>query len=77
MIKLDGGAVLAVGFGAETPGLAGIETNVAHEVRSGLGDVLGELGDEVQRVEDLEVAGVSVRAATTTCAESPRRQHFR
>ncbi len=24
---------------------------------SGVGDVLGELGDEIQRVEDLEVAG--------------------
>ncbi len=28
-----------------------------HEMLSGVGDVLGELGDEVQRIKDLEVAG--------------------
>ncbi len=53
VINLDGGAVLAVGFGAEAAGLRGIEAKVADQVLVGLGEVRGELGDEVQRVEAL------------------------
>ncbi len=53
VINLDGGAVLAVGFGAEAAGLTGIETEITNQVLVGLGDLRGELGDEVQRVEAL------------------------
>ena len=50
-------ALLANGFGAAAAGLVRVEAEIPHEVPSRIGNVLGELGDEVQRVEDLEVAG--------------------
>jgi hypothetical protein len=44
-------------FGPQAAGLVGVLAEVADQVLAGLGDVLGELGDKVQGVEDLEVAG--------------------
>jgi hypothetical protein len=55
-LGLGGRIVRGVGPGAATSGGTGIEAEVADQVLAGLGDVLGELGDEVQGVEDLEVA---------------------
>jgi hypothetical protein len=57
VISLDGGGVRAVGFGAAATGTRGIEAEIADEVPAGLGNVLGELGDEVQGLEDLEIPG--------------------
>jgi len=48
---------VAVGFGSQAASLIRGEAEVAHQMLAGVGDVLGELGDEVQGVEDLEVAG--------------------
>ena len=56
VVGRGGRVVRGVGFGAATSGGAGIEAKVAGKVLSGVGDVLGELGDEVQGIEDLEVA---------------------
>jgi hypothetical protein len=47
----------AVGLGAKATGLRGVETKIAHQMLAGVRDVLRELGDEIQRIEDLEVAG--------------------
>ncbi len=49
VVDLDGVVLRAVGFGAAAAGLRGIEAKIAHEVFSGLGDVLGELGDETRQ----------------------------
>ncbi len=57
VVDLDGVVLRAAGFGAEAAGLRGIEAKIAHEVLSGLGDVLSELGDEIQGLKDLEIAG--------------------
>ncbi len=46
---------VAVGLGPQAAALIRVKAEVTSEVPSGFGDVLGELGDEVQRVEDLEV----------------------
>ena len=51
-----GRVVRGVGFGATTSRRTGVEAKVVGEVLSGVGDVLGEFGDEVQGIEDLEVA---------------------
>ncbi len=48
---------VAGGLGAHASTLIRVEAEIPHKMRPGVGDVLGELGDEVQRVEDLEVAG--------------------
>jgi hypothetical protein len=56
-LSLDGRVVRGVGFGAATSRRGGVEAGVANKVLPGLGDVLGELGDEVHGIEDLEVAG--------------------
>ena len=55
MVGLGGRVVRGVGLGAATSGGTGIEAEVANQVLAGLGDVLGELGNEIQGVEDLEV----------------------
>ena len=47
---------VAAGLGAHAGTLIRIEAEITSEVPSGVGDVLGKLGDEVQGVEDLEVA---------------------
>ena len=48
-------------FGSQPAGLVRVPAEVADEVLVGIGDVLGEFGDEVQGVEDLEVAGRAVK----------------
>ena len=48
---------VAVGLGAQAAILIRVEAEVSYEILAGVRDVLGELGDEVQCVEDLEVAG--------------------
>ncbi len=47
---------VAVGLGAHAAALLRVETEIPHKMRPGVGDVLGELGDEVHWVEHLEVA---------------------
>ena len=44
-------------FGTHAPGLVGVVTVVADEVFALVGDVLGEFGEEVQGLKDLEVTG--------------------
>ncbi len=44
-------------FGAVAAGFVGVMAAVADEVFALVGNVLGEFGKEVQRFEDLEVAG--------------------
>ena len=55
IVDLEDVALLVVDFGAEAAGFTGIPAEITSQVPSGVGDVLGELGDEVQGVEDLEV----------------------
>jgi len=57
VVDLDGVVLRAVGFGAEAAGLRAIEARIAHEVLSGFGDVLGELGDEIQGLKDPAIPG--------------------
>ena len=49
---VDGGL-----FSAEAAGLIGVETVIADKVFALVGDVLGEFGQEVEGLEDIEVAG--------------------
>lgn len=44
-------------FAGQAAGLVGVAAVVADQVFALVGDVLGEFGEEVQGVEDLEVAG--------------------
>jgi hypothetical protein len=44
-------------FGAKTAGLIGVMPVVADEVFAGVRDVLGQFSEEIQRLEDLEIAG--------------------
>ncbi len=62
---------VGVGLGAGAAALVGVPAEVAHEMLAGVGDVLGELGDEVQCVEDLEVAGDPRTAAEQARARRP------
>ncbi len=72
VINLDGGAVLAVGLGAMAAGPPGIETEITNQLLVGIGDVPGELGDEVQRAKDLEGAGhVAQEAGAGGLGEGP------
>ena len=48
--------LVAGGLGAHAAALIRVEAEIPHKMRPGVGDVLGDLGDEVQGVEDLEVA---------------------
>ena len=44
-------------FGSHAAGLVGVVAIVADEVFAMIGDVLGEFGEEVKGIEDLEIAG--------------------
>jgi RNA polymerase sigma-54 factor len=57
VIDLDGVAVGAAGFGAAATRPIRVEAEGPPQVLSAVGDVLGEFGDEVQGIEELEVAG--------------------
>ena len=52
-IGLGGGGL----FGTQSAGLVGVVSVVADEVLVLVGDVLGQFGEEVEGLEDLEVAG--------------------
>ncbi len=60
---------VAVGLGADAATLVRVEAEIPSEVPSGVGDVLGEFGDEVQGVEDLEIAGHPRTGTRTDAAE--------
>ena len=47
---------VAAGLGAHAATLIRVQAERTSEVPSGVGDVLGKLGDEVQGIEDLDVA---------------------
>ena len=59
---------VAGGLGVQAAALIRVEAEVPSEVPSGVGDVLGEFGDEIQSVEDLEVAGDPRTAAEEVTA---------
>ena len=65
---------VAFGFGAPAATLVRVEAEIPHKMLPGIGDVLGELGDEVEGVEDLEVAGDAVEEVRARRpGESPAR----
>ena len=66
VVDLHDVALVGVGFGAEAAGFTGIPAEITSQVPSGVGDVLGELGDEVQGIKDLEVTG-NVPQEVTAC----------
>ena len=47
IVDLEDVALVGVDFGAEAAGFTGIPAEITSQVPSGVGDVLGELGDEV------------------------------
>ncbi len=66
VVDLDDVGLLGVFFGAEAAGFTGIPAQITSQVLSGVGDVLGEFGDEVQGIKDLEVTG-NVPQVVTAC----------
>ncbi len=57
VIDRDGVAAGATGLGTAAACLVRVETERPDKIPSGVGDVLGQLGDEIQGIEDLEGAG--------------------
>jgi hypothetical protein len=71
VVDFDDVAPLAVGPGSQAAGRVRVPAEVADQVLVRFGDVRGELGDEVERIEDLEVAGHTAEEVGAGGPEEP------